>query len=247
MSDPERNDEEATNGRHLASSKDVAILARHLSKVYRHGDVDVRAVRNVSVKIPAGEYLSVIGSSGSGKSTFLNLLGSLDMPSEGELVVFGADMAALPRDDAVRFRRKTVGFVFQQFNLLPRLTALENVSLPLLYQGVEPAVRVEAAIELLDRLGLADRMNHYPTQLSGGQQQRVAICRALITGPPLILADEPTGALDTTSSEEILSIFDDLNAQGHTVIVVTHEPSVASRTRNMVRFADGRIVETTLC
>jgi putative ABC transport system ATP-binding protein len=202
----------------------------------------IRALAGVSVDIARGESLAVMGPSGSGKSTFMNVVGCLDRPSSGEYVLAGQDVSALDSDALATARNRHIGFVFQSFNLLARTSALENVELPLVYAGAGAAERRSRALEMLARVGLAERAHHLPQQLSGGQQQRVAIARALVTRPALILADEPTGALDSRTSLEIMALFQELNAQGMTVVVVTHELGVARFARRVLRFLDGRVV-----
>jgi len=219
----------------------MLIETRELAKVYRMGDTEVRALAGVSVDIDRGEFVAVTGPSGSGKSTFMNLLGCLDRPSSGEYRLGGRTVSALDGDQLAEARNRHVGFVFQHFNLLPRTTALENVALPLVYAGVSKKERNDRAMRMLERVGLADRAHHHPAQLSGGQQQRVAIARALVSGPLLVLADEPTGALDTRTSLEVMALFHELNRQGMTLVVVTHEPEVARFARRVLRFRDGRI------
>jgi len=219
----------------------MLIETRELAKVYRMGDTEVRALAGVSVDIDRGEFVAVTGPSGSGKSTFMNLLGCLDRPSSGEYRLGGRTVSALDGDQLAEARNRHVGFVFQHFNLLPRTTALENVALPLVYAGVPKKERNDRAMGMLERVGLADRAHHHPAQLSGGQQQRVAIARALVSGPLLLLADEPTGALDTRTSLEVMALFHELNRQGTTLLVVTHEPEVARFARRVLRFRDGRI------
>ena len=219
------------------------IVARDLTKVYAMGGEEVRALDGISLTIERGAYVAVTGASGSGKSTFMNLLGALDRPTSGRLEVAGEDLSEIDPGNLAGFRNRTVGFVFQQFNLLARTTAVDNVALPLLYAGVPSAERREKAIACLQMLGLGDRMGHHPSQLSGGQQQRVAIARALVNDPSILLADEPTGALDTHTSKEIMAIFDRLNADGITIILVTHEQDVADHARRQLVFRDGRVLE----
>ncbi|MDA0225235.1 MAG: ABC transporter ATP-binding protein [Proteobacteria bacterium] len=216
---------------------------RDLRKLYQMGDNVVRALDGVSVEIAAGEFVAVMGPSGSGKSTFMNLLGCLDRPTSGEYLLGERAVAQLSADALAVVRNRNLGFVFQNFNLLARTPALENVELPLVYAGVPAAERRARAIEMLARVGLAERAHHLPAQLSGGQQQRVAIARALVTRPLLILADEPTGALDTRTSLELMVLFQDLNRQGMTVVVVTHESDIARFAARLLRFRDGHLVE----
>jgi putative ABC transport system ATP-binding protein len=218
------------------------IQVRDLVKVYRMGDSEVRALDGVSVDIPQGDFVAVMGPSGSGKSTFMNLLGCLDRPSSGEYRLAGRAVSELGADELAAVRNRSIGFVFQHFNLLARTPAVENVELPLVYAGVAKKARAEKALALLARVGLAERAHHHPAQLSGGQQQRVAIARALVTQPLLILADEPTGALDSRTSNEIMALFRDLNRQGMTVVVVTHEADIAGFARRVLRFLDGKLV-----
>jgi putative ABC transport system ATP-binding protein len=212
-----------------------------LAKAYRIGENEVNALAGVSVDIEQGEFVAVMGPSGSGKSTFMNLLGCLDRPSAGEYFLEGKRVSDLDGDALAAVRNRSIGFVFQAFNLLARTSAAENVALPLLYAGVSAPERRARALEMLDKVGLADRALHQPAQLSGGQQQRVAIARALVTRPRLILADEPTGALDSRTSLEILELLQSLNRQGMTVVLVTHEAEVARHARRMLHFLDGRI------
>jgi putative ABC transport system ATP-binding protein len=221
------------------------VSASHLTKTYQLGEYPVHALRDVSFEIRRGEFVAIMGPSGSGKSTLMNLIGALDVPTSGELAIDGAPIASLGRDQLAELRNRTIGFVFQQFNLLPRTTALENVKLPLAYSR-DPAKQArgnELAAKSLQEVGLGNRMDHVPSQLSGGQQQRVAIARALVNSPSLILADEPTGALDTETSIEIMGLFRRLTEQGMTVIIVTHEPDVAAYAQRLLRVRDGRIVE----
>jgi putative ABC transport system ATP-binding protein len=218
------------------------VQTRAVEKVYRMGDVEVHALRGVSLSIEPREFVAVMGASGSGKSTFMNLLGCLDRPTRGTYLLNGRDVGKLSRDQLARVRGEQIGFVFQGFNLLPRTTALENVELPLLYQGVAARERHRRATEALARVGLADRLDHTSSQLSGGQQQRVAIARALVNRPILLLADEPTGNLDSRTSVEVMGIFQELNEQGLTVMLVTHEPDIAEHARRIVTFKDGLVL-----
>jgi putative ABC transport system ATP-binding protein len=220
-------------------SQVTVVEARELEKVYVMGDVEVRALRGVSLSIGAGEFVAVMGASGSGKSTFMNLVGCLDRPTRGAYLLDGSEVSRLSRDQRARLRGKKIGFVFQGFNLLPRTSALENVELPMLYQGVSSKERRDRAAEALTRVGLGDRLDHTPAQLSGGQQQRVAIARALVNRPTLLLADEPTGNLDSHTSVEVMGIFQELNDQGLTVLLVTHESDISDCARRVVTFKDG--------
>jgi ABC-type lipoprotein export system ATPase subunit len=218
------------------------IAARHLVKTYQLGEQQVQALRDVSFEIQPGEFVAIMGPSGSGKSTLMNVIGALDTPSSGTMEIDGAAVASMNSDQLADLRNRTIGFVFQQFNLLRRTTALDNVKLPLLYSRHRPPDLNQAARASLELVNLGDRAGHQPSQLSGGQQQRVAIARALVNSPRLILADEPTGALDTHTSAEIMALFTRLNAAGLTIIVVTHEADVAAYARRLLRMRDGRLV-----
>jgi len=213
-----------------------------LTKTYVMGDETIHALAGVSLSIQRGEHVAIIGPSGSGKSTLMNVLGGLDRPSGGAYRFENDSVAEYDDDQLASFRNRRIGFVFQSFQLLPRLTAVQNVELPMIYGGVEPAERKERAIELLTRVGLGNRLGNRPTQMSGGQQQRVAIARALANQPDLLLADEPTGALDTNTGQEVLALFDELNEQGLTLCIVTHDNEVAARAKRRVAFRDGHIV-----
>jgi len=219
------------------------IEARALVKSYRMGDQVVQALNDVSLDIAEGEFVAIMGASGSGKSTLMNILGCLDRPSSGTLRLAGEEVAGLEGDALAAIRNRRIGFVFQQFNLLPRTSAVDNVELPMVYAGIKPAERRRRALEALERVGLGQRAQHTPAELSGGQQQRVAIARALVNHPKLILADEPTGALDTQTSEDIMQLLTQLNAQGMTIVMVTHETDIAQWAGRRIVFRDGRIVE----
>ena len=221
----------------------MLIRTRELVKLYRMGEQEIHALDRVSVEIDKGEFIAVMGPSGSGKSTFMNVLGCLDRPTSGDYFLDGKNIAELRGDELAVVRNRNIGFVFQQFNLLPRTPAIENVELPLVYAGASKKDREEKARSMLERVGLGERTHHHPAQLSGGQQQRVAIARALVTEPLLILADEPTGALDSKTSLEIMALLQALNRQGMTVVLVTHEPDVARFARRIITFRDGRVVE----
>lgn len=216
---------------------------RHVTKVYGEGETAVRALRGVSLTVERGDYVAIMGASGSGKSTLMNIIGCLDVPSGGTYRLDGTDVGALDETRLAVVRNRKVGFVFQSFNLIPRMSALANVELPLAYGGVKAAERRRRALAALDRVGLAERVHHQPNELSGGQQQRVAVARALVTAPTLLLADEPTGALDSKSSEDIMTIFDRLSAGGRTLVLITHEEEVAAHAKRVIRLMDGQIVE----
>lgn len=214
---------------------------RHVYKIYGSGDTEVRAVNDLNLTVQSGEYLAVMGASGSGKSTAMNILGCLDRPTDGKYILQGQCVNDLDDNALAGLRNTCLGFVFQQFHLLPHLTALQNVELPMVYASVPAGERRRRACEALERVGLGQRLHNRPNQLSGGQQQRVAIARAIINRPALLLADEPTGALDSETTEEVLSIFDELHHDGITVMLVTHEADVAQRAERILRFRDGRI------
>jgi putative ABC transport system ATP-binding protein len=223
--------------------KRPVIAIQRVTKVYGVGEAEVHALQGIDLTIERGEYTAIMGASGSGKSTLMNIIGCLDVPSTGRFLLDGIDVAGLDDDQLAFVRNRRIGFVFQSFNLVPRTSAIANVELPLAYAGVKRAERRERAQAALESVGLADRGDHLPTQLSGGQQQRVAIARAIATDPALILADEPTGALDSHSTDEVLAIFKALNDQGRTVVLITHEDHVAAQTHRVVRLRDGLIIE----
>lgn len=217
---------------------------RNVYKIYGEGlESEVRALNGVSLDIEKGEFVAIVGQSGSGKSTMMNMLGCLDVPTRGDYFLDGTDVRELTDKELSHIRNKQIGFIFQQYNLIQNLTVLENVELPLIYQGIDPVSRREMALEALKRVGLADRYKHRPTQMSGGQQQRVAIARAISTHPPIVMADEPTGALDSRTGREVLEFLRQLNREGSTVILITHDNGIAATARRIVRLADGKIVE----
>ena len=216
------------------------VMLDDVTKTYAQGSLAVQALRGVSMQIGAGEYVAIMGPSGSGKSTLMNILGCLDVLSTGRYLLDGEDVADLDEDALAEIRNKRIGFVFQQFNLLPSLPAWRNVELPLFYAGVPAAERKRRALDALARVGLADRVDHRPGELSGGQQQRVAVARALVSDPAIILADEPTGNLDSTSTEDVLALIDDLHSAGRTIILITHEADVAARAERVLHVRDGR-------
>jgi len=239
MTDPSISTATSTAG---ASGAVPTIRLENIHKVYDLGEVQVHALRGVSMQIQAGEFVAVMGSSGSGKSTLMNILGCLDKPTRGQYFLDGKDVSGLTKSELAGIRSQKIGFVFQQFNLLSRTSALENVELPTIYAGVAEAERERRAKAALERVGLASRMGHFPSQLSGGQQQRVAIARALVNNPSLLLADEPTGNLDSRTSIEIMEILQNLNDEhGLTVVIVTHEPDIAHFAKRVVEFRDGKI------
>ncbi|RLG09777.1 MAG: macrolide ABC transporter ATP-binding protein [Thaumarchaeota archaeon] len=228
----------------VAEMEVPAIKFENVWKIYKLGTVEVAALRGLSIEIKRGEHLAVMGPSGSGKSTFLHLAGALDRPTKGRVLIEGRDPSKLNDDELSKLRNRYIGFVFQTFNLIPRLTALENVMLPLVVRGVDGSERRKRAIEALEQVGLGDRINHRPTELSGGEQQRVAIARAIVTRPRIVLADEPTGNLDSVSAKEIVKVLSQLNRElGITLVVVTHDPEVASAAKRIVRIRDGVIYE----
>ncbi|HMQ49862.1 MAG TPA: ABC transporter ATP-binding protein [Saprospiraceae bacterium] len=217
------------------------IAVKDLTKVYTMGTTQVHALQGVTLNIHTNDYVALMGPSGSGKSTLMNLIGCLDTPSGGEYWLSGINVSTMDDNELAEIRNKKIGFVFQTFNLLPRLSALENVALPLVYAGIPKAARLEKANEVLKAVGLGDRVDHKPNELSGGQRQRVAIARALVNDPAIILADEPTGNLDTKTSVEIMGIFEEIHRAGNTVILVTHEPDIAEHAHRIVRLRDGKV------
>jgi len=224
--------------------KDVIISTQHLIKTYKMGDLEVHALRGIDLDIHKSDFVAIMGKSGSGKSTFMNIIGCLDIPTKGSYFLDGVDVEKLNKDQLAQLRNLKIGFVFQSFNLLSRTSALENVELPLMYNNkISSSTMREKAMQALESVGLADRSHHLPNQLSGGEQQRVAIARALVNNPVVILADEPTGNLDTRTSVEVMDIFQQLNKKGITVVIVTHEPDIAAYTNRNVSFKDGRILK----
>jgi putative ABC transport system ATP-binding protein len=227
----------------VAAETEPVVRVEHLVRVYKQGDIEVPALRGVTVTVERGEFVAILGPSGSGKSTFMNLIGCLDRPTSGTYRLDGVDVSGYSRDRLAEIRNRKLGFVFQGFNLLSRTTALENVELPLFYSGSDGVAKVARARDMLELVGLGDRAEHFPSQLSGGQQQRVAIARALVNDPALLLADEPTGNLDTRTSFEILGLFRELNEKrGLTVLMVTHEPEIAGCAARNLTFRDGHLV-----
>jgi putative ABC transport system ATP-binding protein len=221
----------------------VLIEIRDLVKVYEMGNVQVRALDGVSVGVDRGEFLAIMGPSGSGKSTLMNLIGCLDTPTSGTYRLNNQEVSSLDDDELARIRNREIGFVFQTFNLLSRTSALENVEVPLVYAGMPRQERHRRAREVLEQVGLGDRMHHQPSELSGGQRQRVAVARALVNRPSILLADEPTGNLDSRTGEEIMVLFDELNRNGNTIVLVTHEEDIARHARRVVRLRDGKVVD----
>lgn len=219
------------------------ITIKSLNKIYKNGAVEVHALKNINLEIQHGEFIAIMGQSGSGKSTLMNILGCLDRPTSGEYLLEGTDVSKLSQDELSTIRNKKIGFVFQAFNLIPRTNVLSNVELPMVYARIKASKRKQRAIELLEKVGLSDRINHLPNELSGGQKQRVAIARSLANNPPIIFADEPTGNLDTQSSEEIMELFRSLNKEGNSIILVTHEPELAEYADRVIVFRDGVIIE----
>ncbi|MBD5541479.1 MAG: ABC transporter ATP-binding protein [Lachnospiraceae bacterium] len=219
----------------------ILIQIEDLCKVYNPGENEVRALDHVSLKVNTGEYVAIIGQSGSGKSTLMNMLGCLDVPTSGEYILNGQNVSRLTDDQLSDIRNQEIGFIFQGFNLIPSFTAVENVELPLLYRGLGKRERHELAVKALEKVGLSQRMGHKPSEMSGGQQQRVAIARAIAQAPPVILADEPTGNLDSGSSKEIIQILKELHKEGRTVILITHDNEIAAQAKRVIRIRDGKI------
>ncbi|HAC15464.1 MAG TPA: macrolide ABC transporter ATP-binding protein [Bacteroidetes bacterium] len=227
-------------------SNSTIIDSRDIHKEYRMGTQTVHALRGVSFEIKQNEYVAIMGPSGSGKSTMMNIIGCLDTPSKGDYILNGHDVKKLTDNQLAEVRNREIGFVFQTFNLLPRSTALANVELPLIYSGIRSSERRKRAIEVLEKVGLADRMHHKPNELSGGQRQRVAVARALINNPSILLADEPTGNLDSKTGQEIMELFEELHAAGNTIILVTHEEEIAAHARRIIRLRDGLLESDTI-
>ncbi len=219
----------------------AVVEIKDVCKIYNPGENEVRALDHVSVTIEEGEFVAIIGQSGSGKSTLMNMLGCLDVPTSGLYRLHGQDVSTLDDDELSDIRNKAIGFIFQGFNLIPNLTALENVELPLIYRGVSKSKRMELSQKALEKVGLGHRMEHRPSEMSGGQQQRVAIARAIAQAPPVILADEPTGNLDSRSTQEIMGILNELHQEGRTVILITHDNEIAARAKRVIKIRDGRI------
>jgi len=219
------------------------ILIEDMHKIYKMGSSSVHALDGISIHIKPGEFVAVVGPSGSGKSTLMNMIGCLDAPTSGKYFLDGREVSKLRDDELAEIRNRKIGFVFQGFNLLPKLNALENVELPLIYMGIDSKNRHKMAVEALERVGLGDRLRHKPSELSGGQQQRVAIARALSSRPPIILADEPTGALDSKTGDEIIGILEELHSEGKTIILITHDNDIAKRAKRIIRMHDGKVVE----
>ncbi|VVB53695.1 putative ABC transporter ATP-binding protein [uncultured archaeon] len=231
------------HSRHVRKDVDPIIDLDEVWKIYKMGDVEVAALRGMSLEIYPREFVAIMGPSGSGKSTTMNMVGCLDVPTKGKIYLDGIDISSLHESDLAQIRGRKIGFVFQQFNLMPQLTAVENVMLPMIFQDAPTTEREKRAAELLKEVGLGHRLDHRPTELSGGEQQRVAIARALANNPPVVLADEPTGNLDSKSSYEIMGMLKDLNKDGKTIIVVTHEPDIAKYAERTIHIRDGQVVD----
>lgn len=227
-------------------SNPAVVKVSEVRKVYKMGEVEVAALQNVSLEVGRGEFVSIMGPSGCGKSTLMHIVGCLDRPSSGQVLLDDVDISKLSDDSLAEIRNKKVGFVFQTFNLLPKINAVENIELPLVYAGMSPELRRKRALELIKTVGLEERAFHKPTELSGGQSQRIAIARALANNPSIILADEPTGNLDSKSGEEIIRLFKDLNSQGITLIIVTHDQEIADQSKRIIRLKDGLIISDSL-
>ena len=227
----------------ITPAENVFFRMRKIVKQYYLGDEVMTVLRDVDLDVQEGEYLSVLGPSGSGKSTLMNIIGCLDLPTSGEYILHGQEVEALDEKELARLRSREIGFIFQNSQMLQRMDAMQNVELPLIYAGVRPRERARRAEEMLVKVGLADRLHHYPNQLSGGQQQRVAIARALVTRPTLLLADEPTGALDQATGRQIMQLFRELNEDGHTIIMITHDVNIARNARRVVNIIDGVLTE----
>lgn len=225
----------------IDSERDAVIQIENLTRVYQMGETEVRALAGVSLEVKRNEYIAIMGPSGSGKSTLMNMIGCLDTPSSGEYILNGNRVSQMNDSDLAEVRNREIGFVFQTFNLLPRTSCLANVELPLIYAGVKASDRKERALDVLDKVGLGDRVDHKPNELSGGQRQRVAIARALVNSPSILLADEPTGNLDTKTGDEIMLLFEELYRAGNTIILVTHENEIAEYARRIVRLRDGLV------
>lgn len=232
-------DKMSSSDLHASSIIDIS----HISKIYNSGEAETVALDDVSFKIKKGEFVAIMGPSGSGKSTLMHILGALDTPTSGSYILDGHEVAKLNDDELAEIRNKKIGFVFQAFNLLPRTTALKNVMIPMMYDAVPKSQRIPRAEKYLKMVGLGDRMDHTSAQLSGGQQQRVAIARALILNPSIILADEPTGNIASAQAEEVMSIFQKLNSEGHTIVMITHEPDIAEHAKRIIHIKDGHIVK----
>ncbi|MCW2888278.1 MAG: putative transport system ATP-binding protein [Streptosporangiaceae bacterium] len=225
------------------SAAPAVLDVRSVTKVYGEGDTTVHALRGITIRVDRGDYVAIMGASGSGKSTLMNILGCLDIPSAGQYLLDGTDVGSLEERQLAILRNRKIGFIFQSFNLIPRMTALANVELPLAYGAVKAAERRRRALAALDEVGLADRVGHEPNELSGGQQQRVAVARALVTAPALLLADEPTGNLDSKSTLDVLGILDRLSISGRTIVLITHEDEVAAHAKRVIRLVDGQVIE----